>query len=184
MQQRDTVTKAPRVRGKSSTQDILGLNTNHKIKRRWADHYRRLTALRDSFSGTKNAQTDSAREELPSFSEHMADAATDSYDRDCALAMLSSAQSALYEIEQALNRIHNDTYGICELTGQPIEPDRLKAVPWTRYCAGAQARLEAHGARPRVQLGVLGSCLHAVDSQESEEDGEAIAEFQQEREAA
>ncbi|HYG35926.1 MAG TPA: TraR/DksA C4-type zinc finger protein, partial [Clostridia bacterium] len=135
-----STTKVARVRGRTSTQEILGGSTpNLRVHRKWAEQRRQLTALREEFSGTRDRQTYSAKEVVALSGEHMADAATDSYDRDCALALLSSAQNALYEIEQALNRIDNGTYGVCELTGESIEAERLKAIPWTRYSAVAQA---------------------------------------------
>lgn len=47
----------------------------------------------------------------------------------------------LMEIEKALSRIENGTYGICEETEEPIEASRLKALPWTRYSLeGAELR--------------------------------------------
>src|SRR3954463_8505874 len=103
--------KSPQARGKSSTSDILG-NTarNGSFNRKWAQHYRMLTVLRERFAREVVERSETAKEEMPNFSEHMADAATDSYDRDCALAMLSSSQTLLYEIEQALNRIASGTY--------------------------------------------------------------------------
>lgn len=83
----------------------------------------------------------------------MADAGTDTFDRDFALGMLSSEQDALYEIDEALNRIRDGTYGKCELTGKPIEPARLDAIPWTRFSAAAEKQLEREGALKRVRLG-------------------------------
>ena len=47
----------------------------------------------------------------------------------------------LYEIEQALGRIESGTYGICDETEEPIEPERLRAIPWTRLSIeGAEIR--------------------------------------------
>jgi RNA polymerase-binding transcription factor DksA len=83
----------------------------------------------------------------------MADAATDTYDRDLALSMLSSEVDATYQIDQAIDRIRNGTYGKCELTGKPIEPERLEAVPWARFSAEAEKQLEREGARKRTRLG-------------------------------
>jgi DnaK suppressor protein len=110
----------------------------------------------------------------------MADAATDSYDRDCALALLSSTQNALYEIEQALKRIKEGTYGVCELTQEPIEPERLKAIPWTRYCVAAQSQIEARKGATRVQLGPVGTCLLRVDGADTGEDESTLQEAEKE----
>jgi RNA polymerase-binding transcription factor DksA len=93
----------------------------------------------------KNDLIKDANEEVPNFSLHMADAATDSYDRDLALSRASSERGALYEIDQALHRIRTGTYGICEYTGKAIERRRLEVIPWTRYCAAAEKELEQNG---------------------------------------
>jgi len=47
----------------------------------------------------------------------------------------------------------NDSYGKCELTGNPIEPARLEAIPWTRFSAAAERQLEQQGLRKRARLG-------------------------------
>ena len=98
---------AATARGKASLHEVLGTGAgNGRIHRKWAEHHKRLTELRDRFLGNKLTRSESAKEKVSTFSEHMADAATDSYDRDWALAMLSSDQNALLEIEQALKRHH------------------------------------------------------------------------------
>lgn len=169
--------RAPRERSRASTLEILGLaHENGNVPRKWAEHYTRLKELRAEFAGKKERLNDTVQLEVSPFSQHMADAATDSYDRDWALAMASSAQNALYEIEQALNRIANGTYGTCELTGQPIETPRLRAVPWTRFSAPAQAELETRGLGGRIQLGDLGSYLNGSESKGTEEDEEELLE--------
>lgn len=84
---------------------------------------------------------------------HMADAGTDAFERDLALGMLSHEQDAVYEIEEALKRILDGTYGICELTGKRIPAARLEAVPWARFTAGAEAKLEKQGGFQRARLG-------------------------------
>jgi len=88
----------------------------------------------------------------------MADSGTDNFDRDNALSLLSSDQDAIYEIDEALKRIEECTYGVCELTGKNIPKTRLMAVPWARYTVEAQIQLEKDGAvRQRNKLGSLGT---------------------------
>jgi RNA polymerase-binding transcription factor DksA len=112
-----------------------------------------------------------AREEKPAFSLHMADAGTDNYDQDFALSMISSEQAALYEIEAAINRIKDGTYGICELTGKPIEPARLTAIPWTRFSTQAEQQLEREGEIQRTRLGPRETVPRTEPAQEAEEEG-------------
>src|SRR5689334_21141345 len=130
----------------STSSDILGglspKSQQRPISPKWKPHHRHLIDLRDQLIAQAGKLSQEASESTPSFSMHMADAGTDSFDRDFALSMLSSDQDALYEIEQAIKRIEDGNYGICEVTGRPIPQDRLEAIPWARFSAEAQRELE------------------------------------------
>jgi DnaK suppressor protein len=89
--------------------------------------------------------TAEAREDVPAYSLHMGDAATDSFDRDLTLGLASFEQEALYEVDTALRRIDDGTYGVCELTGRPISWARLRAIPWARFSVDAEKMLETPG---------------------------------------
>jgi RNA polymerase-binding transcription factor DksA len=151
------VTKPGRVRKegrKARTADILDSSEREvKVPRKWAKHFKRLTELRDRLTRERERLSDTAREEAPQYSLHMADAATDSYDQDWALGMLSSEQNSLYEVEQALARICSGTYGVCELTGKKISAARLEAIPWTRFSAEAERELEKQRAVETRRIG-------------------------------
>lgn len=163
-----TVHRKPR----AVTSEILGSASEPpKIKAKWREHYARLLELRAALEQRRAESVKDALSEQPAFSTHMADAATDTYDRDLALGMLSSEQDALYQVDQALDRIQSDRYGICELTGKPIEPERLAAVPWTRFSAAAEKQLERDGNRKRARLGpreTVGRQSAAKESEETE----------------
>src|ERR1043166_9549142 len=140
-------------RPKASAIDVLGnRDTVQRVRPKWQKHYHRLLELQNELIKRKEDLANAATEERPSFSMHMADAGTDTYDRDFALSMMSLEQDGLYEIQEALSRILHGTYAFCELTGKPIEPERLEAIPWTRFSADAEKRLEKDGAvrRPRL----------------------------------
>lgn len=87
--------------------------------------------------------------DLSSYSFHMADQGTDNFDREFALNLVSSEQDALYEIDEALRRIDNGSYGICELSGEPIERERLKVLPYARHSVKAQSLMERGKTRFR-----------------------------------
>ena len=160
----------------ASTHDILGVRTQRKsVPPRWSEHFKNLTQLQNQLLRDKQTLSEDVREGTPNFSEHMADAGTDSYDRDWALSLLSSGQDALCEIREALNRMVQGTYGICELTGQPIEAERLLSIPWTRFSAEAQLELESQGAVSRTHLGELGTYIQTEERAESEEGDEVPA---------
>jgi DnaK suppressor protein len=167
----ETRKQTPRHRKpKAATEDVLGIAAKPlRINPKWRKQYDRLVELRDHLTSRRTNLSNDALSEQPTFSSHMADAATDTYDRDFALGMLSSEQDAIYQIEQAIDRIHNGTYGICELTGKPIEAARLDAVPWARFGAVAEKQLEREGARKRTRLGARHSVAREPAAKDPEE---------------
>ncbi|UCF44550.1 MAG: TraR/DksA C4-type zinc finger protein [Planctomycetota bacterium] len=80
--------------------------------------------------------------DLSSMPIHMADLGTDNYEQEFALGLMDSERKLLKEIDDALDRIENHTYGICEGTGKPIPKARLEAQPWARYCVEYARMLE------------------------------------------
>jgi RNA polymerase-binding transcription factor DksA len=147
MRQKTRKLKARKIAPKANTHQVLG-NTQDlaAINPKWQRQYKHLLALRDYVLRQRGAMEEVAREEQPAFSLHMADAGTSESDRDLAISLISSEQDALYEIEAALDRIRNGNYGICELTGKPIERARLASIPWARFSAKAQRELETQRA--------------------------------------
>ena len=73
---------------------------------------------------------------------HMADMGSDNYEIENTLGLVESERKLLSEIDAALQRIEDGTYGICEGSGQPILKERLEAIPWTKYCAAHASLLE------------------------------------------
>lgn len=143
-----------------------------KIPAKWQPHYRKLISLRDHLLRERGQLVQQAQEEQEGVSpEHIADAATDSYDRDFALGIASSEQEAVFEIEEALNRIKTGRYGICAATGKEIDPARLEAIPWTRFSAEAERELERTNAISRPRLGEVED-LPRPSSLESDEETE------------
>ncbi len=74
------------------------------------------------------------RSELSTMPLHMADAGSDNFEQDFALELMDSEKKLLSEINDALSRIEQGTYGICQGKGKVIPKARLKAIPWARYC--------------------------------------------------
>jgi len=77
------------------------------------------------------------------------DDVTDDFDRDFALSLLTSEHHIMFEIDEALKRIAESTYGRCEQCGSTITVARLSAVPFARMCVGCQSDTEKD--RPRYQ---------------------------------
>ena len=106
-----------------------------------------LLSLRDQLLDTMHGVArDSLRHaeggETSAFGTHQADAGSDSYDRDLSLNLLSQEQDALHEIDEALARLDQGVYGICESCGRAIPRARLQFLPWARLTVECQEELE------------------------------------------
>jgi len=82
------------------------------------------------------------RSDLSNMPIHMADIGTDNYDQEFTLELMDSERKLVKEIDEALQRIEDGTYGICEGSGEPIPKQRLRAIPWARYCVAYAQLLE------------------------------------------
>lgn len=172
------VNAAPKVKPQhikaASVADILGFNprktktapifSDKDVPEKLKRYHKLLVDLRShltedierhSEETLKRSAKDDAGD-LSAYGQHMADAGTDTFDRDFALSMVASEQEALAEIDAAIKRINEGTYGICEITQKPIAKERLLAVPFTRYSAEAQKNIERNRLRSRTQAGLLG----------------------------
>jgi RNA polymerase-binding transcription factor DksA len=160
----------------ASLADILGFNPakgkkpraamvdESEVPEKYRRYYRLLLELRNHVliqlgehteeTLLKSSKDDSG--DLSGYGQHMADAGTDTFDRDFALSLVSGEQEALAEIEAAIKRVHAGTYGICESTQKPIAKERLLAVPFTRYSAEAKKQVERHSHRAVQRGGLFG----------------------------
>ncbi|MBN1913234.1 MAG: TraR/DksA C4-type zinc finger protein [Candidatus Omnitrophica bacterium] len=89
----------------------------------------------------KKSQKDAAGD-ISGYTYHMADVATDTYDREFSLGIASNERQFLYELDDALKKIDEGTFGICEDCKHLISKTRLKAVVYARYCIKCQQKKE------------------------------------------
>ena len=89
----------------------------------------------------KTSQRD-ATGDLSAYSLHMADMATDNYDREFSLGLADNEQKILNRINAALEKIEEDNFGLCELCEKKISKVRLKVVPYAELCVPCQEKQE------------------------------------------
>ena len=144
------------------------VDESKQVPEKFRRYYRLLVDMRDALhkglafhseSALKKSGKDDAGD-LSGYSQHLADAGTDTADRDFALSLISNEQEALKEIADAIDRMKKGSYGTCEITSKPIPAARLIAVPFTRYSLEGQKDLErnrrAHRRRGGNPLGEIG----------------------------
>lgn len=105
----------------------------------------RLERIRDGVSEDQGLGMESQQaslSELSSFDQHNADIATETFEREKDESILEQVAGELIDIDRALARIEDGTYGTCEACGKPIGDARLEAIPTARFCVEDQARAE------------------------------------------
>ncbi len=104
---------------------------------------RRLEAERDRLRSEIAAVAAQPADYRPTheapYGNHLADMATDTFEEEKALAVEAHLQGMLQQVEAALARFEKGTYGRCEVCGQPINPERLEALPYATTCLTCSA---------------------------------------------
>lgn len=105
----------------------------------------RLEALRRQGEQALDEERAGDQGELTTIDQHPADAATNLHDREVNESVVGGFDVEIAEIDAALERVDDGTYGRCEVCGQPLPDERLEVVPAARYCTVHQEQQE--GAR-------------------------------------
>lgn len=104
----------------------------------------RLEVLRDQLTRLLKGSTAEVKsaDDSGAYSQHQADQGTDDFDRTIHLEVTSREYEILRQVERALQKIEEDTYGICDISGEEIPLARLEAVPYATMTVKAQERIE------------------------------------------
>jgi RNA polymerase-binding protein DksA len=109
-------------------------------------HWKRLLALRARLQGDMTQMEDNAlnknHNKTTTMPNHMAELGSGNFDQDLTLSMLGNEQNALDQIEAAVERIEDGSYGRCEECGGKIPKPRLKAIPYAALCVRCASRGE------------------------------------------
>ncbi|MBU2034753.1 MAG: TraR/DksA family transcriptional regulator [Candidatus Omnitrophica bacterium] len=89
----------------------------------------------------KKSQKD-ASGDISGYTYHMADVATDNYDREFSLGLAANERQSILELDDALKKIQDGTFGMCEDCKILITKTRLKALPYARLCLKCQEKKE------------------------------------------
>jgi DnaK suppressor protein len=122
-----------------------------KLDRKELNYYRDLLLMkrRELIGDLNSMETEALRSGSGNLSHmpiHMADIGTDTNDQDLMLGLAETERRQLREIDGALQRIEDRTFGVCQLTGESIPKTRLEAKPWAKYTVEAARILEGQGA--------------------------------------
>ncbi|MFI3291231.1 MAG: TraR/DksA C4-type zinc finger protein [Opitutales bacterium] len=157
-------------------QEMSGLLPDKDVPAKWREYYDALVALLKKYRAVvdekssevlnKSVKEDSG--DLSSYGQHQADVGSENFERDLAFTMLSEDKVLVQEIEAAISRIKDGTYGICEITHKEIPADRLVAIPYARYSIEGQIAKENEARK--LKLGARQSIGEITDELNNEED--------------
>jgi len=121
-----------------------------KMKEDFAQFKKILLALRAKLVGKVDYMQEEALKksrqdasgDLSNVPIHMADVGTDNYERELMIELIQSGEASVRSIDDALEKIEEGTFGICESCEKKINKERLKAVPYARLCVNCQRKEE------------------------------------------
>jgi DnaK suppressor protein len=105
-----------------------------KLKREYAQTFQELTFLRQMLKTEVDLEIDEADPGV--------------HEREVATAVMEDLSRKLQEIENALRNLEKGHYGICEACGEPIDPERLEAIPEAAFCISCKMMVEKRQVRP------------------------------------
>jgi RNA polymerase-binding transcription factor DksA len=124
-----------------------------EARRRLEAERARLSEVKADFDDehlTDESESESMSE-LSSVDQHQADVGTETFEREKDLSILEQIEAELADVEHALKRLDDGTYGTCEVDGKPIPEERLEAMPAARLCMEHQVEAEQQAARTRPE---------------------------------
>ena len=128
-----------------------GAHVKKKLLKKELTEFRKLLLKRkeEILDGIQHISDDTLKKsqkeasgDISGYTYHMADVATDTYDREFSLGLASNERKIIYELDDALKKLEDGTFGVCEDCKSSISKIRLKAVPYARLCVKCQEKKE------------------------------------------
>jgi YteA family regulatory protein len=116
---------------------MSAIDTNHFRELLLAERERVTAAIQNLHDDHPGSMSEETGEDSV-YDNHLADTATETYDRELDYTLEENSEHVLAEIDAALQRIEDGTYGTCTNCGKPIPPERLEARPYATLCIDCQ----------------------------------------------
>jgi DnaK suppressor protein len=120
---------------------VTAIDTNHFRELLLDERRRVVAAINNLHEDHPGSMSDETGEDAV-FDNHLADTATETYDRELDYTLEENAEHVLGDIDAALGRIEDGTYGTCTNCGKQIPAERLEARPYATLCIDCQRERE------------------------------------------
>lgn len=129
--------------------------TQERFRRQLLNERRRYSHLEETMSEEFGEQRGYTQSELSNYDNHPADMGDETFEREKDYSLLGNIRFFLEKIDNALERIDEGAYGVCERCGAEIGEDRLRAMPMTTLCKACKEAEEANDGTPDPNLEAL-----------------------------
>ncbi len=116
-----------------------------KLKIRLLERRRQILEEVENISTNSLSRTDDQSGDLSIMPIHMADVGSDNYEKEMAIDIIESEQEELREIDAALARLSDGSFGVCPACGGKVPWQRLSALPFARLCIECKRQEEEVG---------------------------------------
>jgi len=113
-----------------------------QLRQRMLEERRRVVDAIDNIHAENPGSIGEETEETTFQDNHLGDIATATFDREMASTLEDNSTHVLTEIDAALKRIDEGTFGVCTRCGKPISAERLEALPWATLCIDDKRKQE------------------------------------------
>jgi YteA family regulatory protein len=120
---------------------VSAIDTNHFRDLLLEERKRVASAIQNLHDDHPGSMSEETGEDAV-YDNHLADTATDTYDRELDYSLEENSEHVLADIDAALGRIEDGTYGTCTNCGKQIPEERLEARPWATLCIDCQRERE------------------------------------------
>ncbi|MFL5919534.1 MAG: TraR/DksA C4-type zinc finger protein [Gaiellaceae bacterium] len=120
---------------------MSAIDTNHFRDLLLEERKRVASAIQNLHDDHPGSMSEETGEDAV-YDNHLADTATDTYDRELDYSLEENSEHVLADIDAALGRIEDGTYGTCTNCGKQIPEERLEARPWATLCIDCQRERE------------------------------------------
>jgi len=113
-----------------------------QLRQRMLEERQRVVDAIDNIHAENPGSIGEETEETTFQDNHLGDIATATFDREMASTLEDNSTHVLTEIDAALKRIDEGTFGVCTRCGKPIRAERLEALPWATLCIDDKRKQE------------------------------------------